>query len=597
MGKIHLLDQNVINLIAAGEVVERPASVIKELIENSVDAGSTKIVVKVKEGGIEQIEVQDNGSGISADDLPLVFAQHATSKLASAEDLNDIHTLGFRGEALASISSVSEVSLDTKTESDTGNGLSVSKGKQDTKPTTKTTTGTTIIVSQLFSAIPARKKFLKSAVTEFNHVQDTFTALALVNLHVHFELYHNDKLMLRLPSTKKFTERVFNIWSAQIAENLYPLEAEIPGGKLVAYIGKPDIGRRDRKLQYIFVNKRPVSDRLIQKAISDGYSGFLMKDLYPVYFVFLTLSPDAVDVNVHPRKNEIRLAQGGPVFAAINHQVSHCLSSSTKSDILDRIHASQPSRPWTEPIREGSHASPQTYTPSSASYRSPSNSFNSRPVSPVQTSLNFTAALLETEEGSQSGNNYVHQNISTPVQIWNTYIMYTQDEQLFFIDQHAAAEKILYEKLYNQMDHFRSRPLLTPDIVELAPKDKQKALAQSVQLSKVGIEIDDFGGNAIQVTHVPELTPNLDIAKFIQGLDDEPEEKPVGKITPELHLLIATMACHAAIRAGQPLTILEMQNLVGDLGKCQLPYNCPHGRPVSWTLSKYEVEKSFKRVK
>ncbi|MCA9379223.1 DNA mismatch repair endonuclease MutL, partial [Candidatus Dojkabacteria bacterium] len=337
MGKIHVLDQNTINMIAAGEVVERPASVVKELVENSIDAGATKITVSIKNGGIDEITVTDNGQGISAEDAELAFTQHATSKITSASDLENIFTLGFRGEALASISSVSRVELDTKTEATPATKVVVENSQSGSKTSNKATTGTTISVFDLFRHIPARKKFLRTPATELSHVQEMFISLALVNLQVHFELIHNGKLLLRLPAVENFNERVFAIWNAQVAENLYESHVEIPGGKIHLYIGKPEAGRKDRKLQYLFVNKRHVSDRILSKAVIEGYTGFLPGGIYPVYFIMLELDPKVVDVNVHPRKLEVRFDNSGQIFGAVKNAVSQALTTNTKRDLMSRV--------------------------------------------------------------------------------------------------------------------------------------------------------------------------------------------------------------------------------------------------------------------
>lgn len=609
MAKIKLLDPKLINLIAAGEVVERPASVVKELVENSIDAGAKKITIYIKSGGLTEIKVIDDGSGISPEDAPQAFVQHATSKISTVEDLDNIYTLGFRGEALASISSVADVTIETKTETQQAIAVFSQAGNIQNAASAKATTGTTITVKDLFAKVPARRKFLRSEQTEFGHIEDTFINIALVNLNVHFELYHNERLLHRLPAVKEFTDRVLEIWGEKVAQNLYYSTTDIPGGKLTIYLGKPDIGRKDRKLQYIFVNSRYISDRALQRAVADGYVGFLPKEIYPVYFVMLELDPKQVDVNVHPRKLEVRIENSQQIFSIIRNTVNDTLSKQTKQDIITRVSGSQPSDTpsFINDIPKLSDARPRTTysTPGSVTHK-PS----------INQSLNFTKSLLEntrrSDPGEQSVKPYVqatenkfigNTNYPIPFQVFATYIVYQQDEQLIFVDQHAAAEKILYERLRKQMDHTRKRPLLTPLIVNLTAKEKEKALAIKDKLGTAGLEIDDFGGNSIQVTHLPELTPNLDVEKFIQGVlehrNDIPEEDTellTRDLSEEAHLLIATLACHGAIRAGQKLTVGEMQNLIGDLKECEMPYNCPHGRPVSWTMPKYELEKNFKRI-
>lgn len=587
-------------MIAAGEVVERPASVVKELVENSIDAGATKITVFIKNGGIDEITVTDNGQGMSAEDAELAFTQHATSKISSAADLENIFTLGFRGEALASISSVSRVELDTKTETTPATKVVVENSQVTTKTSTKTTTGTTIGVFDLFKHIPARKKFLRTPATELNHVQEMFISLALVNLQVHFELIHNDKLLLRLPAVDSFNERVFAIWNAQIAENLYESNVEIPGGKIHLYIGKPEAGRKDRKLQYLFVNKRHVSDRILSKAVAEGYTGFLPKEIYPVYFIMLELDPKVVDVNVHPRKLEVRFDNSGQIFGAVKNAVSGTLTTNTKRDLMSRV--SGTNHTTFSPTPNVHNPKPTVYSGASVGKQpSAPKTQHLRPKT-ISQSLSFTQMLLQEPSAISEPTQTWQQLPQNLFQIFNTYIVYPKDEEVVFIDQHAAAEKILYEKFRGQLDHARSRPLLTPQIIELRGAEKQHALDMSLELSQMGIEISDFGNDAIQVTALPELTPHLDVEHFLQELNDrtiddvEANPDTEHKISDSAHLLIATLACHGSIRAGQRLNLPEMQNLVQDLAKCEYPYNCPHGRPVSWTLSRYELEKQFKRV-
>lgn len=623
MAKIKLLDPKLINMIAAGEVVERPASVVKELAENSIDAGATKITIHIKNGGLNEIKVIDNGSGISPEDVPQAFVQHATSKISTVDDLDSIYTLGFRGEALASISSVADVNLETKMEQSEATVIFSQDGNLQNTASAKSTAGTTITVKDLFAKVPARRKFLRSDQTEFGHIEDTFINIALVNLSVHFELYHNDRLIHRLPAVKSFTERILEIWGEKVAQNLYHSESEIPGGKLITYLGKPDIGRKDRKLQYLFVNSRYISDRALQRAVADGYIGFLPKEIYPVYFVMLELDPKQVDVNVHPRKLEVRIENSQQIFSIIRNTVADALNKQTKEEIVTRVSGARPvSGEFVQNQQSVDEPAFINSTPRLSDARprtsyTPNPTINSKPG--INQSLSFTKNLLqnsrpnEAQESSPSllgsqgiynQNKFIgNTNYPTPFQVFATYIVYQQEDQIIYVDQHAAAEKILYEKLRKQLDHTRKRPLLTPLIVDLTAKEKESALAIKDKFATAGLEIEDFGGNSIQVTHLPELTPNLDVEKFIQGVLEHRSELPeedkallTRDLSEEAHLLIATLACHGAIRAGQKLTVGEMQNLIADLKECEMPYNCPHGRPVSWAMSKYELEKNFKRV-
>jgi len=614
MGKIKLLPAELINLIAAGEVVERPASVVKELVENSIDANATRIVINIEEGGSKKIEIVDNGVGMDKEDAVLALTQHATSKLTTAQDLSNIHTLGFRGEALASISSVAKVEIDTKTKGDEAVKLSNYKDKMEFLSSSRVDTGTTITVHNLFKDIPARQKFLRSQDTEFGHILTLVQSLGLANLGVHFELYHNSKLVLRLPATNSFSERVFNIWNSTIAEGLYQVDIEKPGYSITLAIGKPDIGRKDRKLQFLFVNKRLISDRLVQKAIAEAYKGYLHRDLYPVYFVFLNIDPTLVDVNVHPRKQEVRFNNTQQVYSFVYGSIRNLIESSTKKELSERLHVESVGRAdvpsfikqnaYDQNFNSGSHRG--DHKGSGGSYKAVSPVGKERAVN---YSLDFTKELLkESSSFADSGStdfsisNNEHAGSSNslpsyfrPYQLFNTYIVYEKDDSVVFVDQHAAAEKILYEKFKDRSDSSRPAPLLVPLVLDLLPGEKEQILKKEEVLKSIGIEVSDFGGDSLQILSLPELTPKLRIKDFLEELlSKEAEEKDNG-LTKDAHYTIATLACHGAIRAGQPLTESEMRQILSDLNRCKDPYNCPHGRPVSWVLAKSSIEKEFVR--
>jgi DNA mismatch repair protein MutL len=620
MGKIKLLDHNLINLIAAGEVVERPASVLKELLENSIDAGSTQIKVYIEDGGLKLISVSDNGEGMNAEDAELAFTQHATSKLATAEDLHNIMTLGFRGEALASIRAVADIEVETKSIESDAVKLIVKAEEIDNKSSGKSTVGTTISVHELFGKVPARRKFLRSPSTEFNHLENVFLSVALTNLQVHFELYHQNKLIYRLPATAKFTERVHAIWGEKLATNLYAAEVEQNGIQVQLFLGSPDIARKDRTQQYLFVNNRAISDRTIQRALSESYLGFIHKDLQPVYFVFLHVPPSEVDVNVHPRKQEVRFHNGQQIFGLVHHAARSLLEKATKESLMSRVRESSTSFEMPKLASEPSWLKTPSTRPSAPSMPTLPTARKQN----IARSMSFTQALLEkkteadisTDAEMPPAEEVNTISSSTPVtQFFNTYIAYQQDDEVIFIDQHAAAEKILYEKLLDQANLSRSRQLLVPTIIELKPADKKTLLQLQGYLQTIGMVIEDFGGNSIQITHLPELVPDLIVDEFLQeaismagelnsstSLISGSGELEVGDIKHELNLqhpahhLIATLACHGAIRAGQRLRPAEMLQLISDLGKCKHPYNCPHGRPVSWILSRREIESAFKRI-
>ncbi len=607
MGKIKQLPMEVVNMIAAGEVVERPASVVKELLENSLDAGAKNIVIKLQNGGIDLIEISDDGEGMDKDDAVMAFTQHATSKLRSAADLERILTLGFRGEALASISAVADIELETKREEGEATRVRIQNQVLEVLPSARAQTGTRLAIKKLFQSVPARRKFLRTAQTELNHVTNTFIATSLMHLNVRFELYHGPKLVHRLPAVEKIGQRVYDIWPKLEPQHFYHLEPDKeepnkPKTALELYIGKPDIAQKGRKQQLIFINGRPISDRLIQKAIGDAYKGFIHRDLQPVYFINLTLPPAQVDVNVHPRKQEVKFASPGQIYSLIQRNTRNLLTQQTKSDILERtfikpdqdavVTEEAPEHPFTQSLKEEN----KQYQPTKFDFSRPSLIKKPSKKAKVQASMDFSRLIVKKDLPNFN---------FKPLQIFNTYIVYERNESVIFIDQHAAAEKILYEKLMRAMDENKGsikQPLLVPEIIELPLADKQKILSRSDPFNQLGLEISDFGGQSIQITAKPSATLNLNVQDFMESLIADEEnydsnDQLMAEISnPSLHNLIASAACHGSVRAGQRLSEPEMRQIVEDLRDCKYPYNCPHGRPVSWSMPKYDLEKQFKRV-
>jgi DNA mismatch repair protein MutL len=383
-----------------------------------------------------------------------------------------------------------------------------------------------------------------------------------------------------------------------VAEQLYSSKVEQGDVSGRIYIGKPDIARKDRKLQYIFINKRHISNRLLQKAINDGFKGFIHRDLQPVYFLFLELPPAAVDVNVHPRKQEVKFQQPQAIYSAVLGLVRHLLTTSTKQDMLDRFSSSSENG-----ARELPNWNLKDRGINRETYAIKGSSNISQVTKPIaQSALDFSRELLagQSEQTSKPGDAYEYYSSgSRYTQLFGTYIVYQQADEVLFVDQHAAAEKILYEKLSTQPAAATSNPLLVPEILELEQQDKKAILEARDELSRLGIKLADFGGNSVQVTSKPSLAPNLDVASFWQEVRSESIdlEQVKNLSNPgEVDLALATMACHGSIRAGQPLSQPEMGQLISDLLKCNTPYNCPHGRPVSWSMSRTELEKHFKRI-
>jgi DNA mismatch repair protein MutL len=601
MGQIHKLSDNVINLIAAGEVVERPASVIKELVENSLDAGATQIKIEINTGGTELITVSDNGKGIAADDIELAFTQHATSKLSSINDLQKLFTLGFRGEALASIASVSEIEIESS-----HNGEQVSAtllngkiSKQQASPA-GSTLGTRIAVKNLFHNIPARQKFLKSATTESKQAQNLFTQLALANPQVHLELYKDGKLYKRLPRGT-ITDRIYELFGSEVSTQLYEFVNEQPHIKISGLLGNPMTARADTTMQFLFLNKRPISDKTVQSAISQGYRGFLHKDLRPIYFINIEIDPAEVDVNVHPRKQEVKFSNSQEIFRLTYQTVVDTLSKASKSEILQRV-GTQTQHMQTPEISPQQSTKSTRNIPSQTSYTGP-RSFAEK--STVSQAMDFTSQVMQSAQiltDVQPLNSYFGPG-QTPqlgklLQIFNTYIVYETENAVVFVDQHAAAEKITYEKLLSQhQGGIVSKPMLIPLILEFSKTDATALLEVADQLKTIGIDISGMGGTTIQVNELPEVMDTEQNIKqmLIEILGALADEKSLQNDVV-LHDILASLACHGSIRAGQKLDESEMRQILQGLAACDNPYNCPHGRPVSWEIAKPEVEKHFKRI-
>lgn len=597
MGKIQKLSQNLINLIAAGEVVERPASALKELIENSIDAKATLITVKLENYGIDSISIKDNGIGMNKEDAILAFEQHATSKILNEEDLNNILTMGFRGEALASISSVAgSIEINTKTTTDEAISLLIKQTDISQRPSTQSDNGTTIRINNLFENVPARKKFLKTPHTEYKYLTDTFINVALPYLNIHFELYHNNKLVYKLTQTTDIKNRIFEIWG-NVARNLFDqTEFDSSSIKISGVFGSSEAARKSSAIQYVYLNNRFITNKTIAAAVQEGYSGFVNKELKPTYFLFLNVNPAEVDVNVHPRKLEVKFSKSDEIFRSVLALTKKTLEKNTKS-IINNNFSGFTHKDVTfknediKPTRVESKFKPSTY----GNYSQPVQEFKQK--LPVQSE--FSTQLFEGSIDTATEPSY------KPYQVFNTYIIIEKEDKLVFIDQHAAAEKIMFEKIVKNIGKLNRKMLLVPEIIDLKPEDKEHLLKNKEHLEEIGFVIEDMGLDSVQVIEIPELINTFDIKHYIDSiLNPETDinnnfsqfETYNGiKLTRDIYLIIATAACHSSVRAGQKLSELEMLNIIKDLNLLYNPYNCPHGRPVIWELSKYEVEKSFRR--
>lgn len=613
MSLIRKLPQEVINKIAAGEVVERPASALKELIENSIDAGAKRVVVKLKNYGKELIEISDDGSGMDEEDALGSLELHATSKISSEKDLDSIISYGFRGEALSTIKSASgEFILDTKRGDSIATKIIWSKNKISKGKSTKTTAGTIISIKDIFEPIPARRKFLKSDATEYRLLVNTFLDQAIVNHTIRFDMYHNDKEVYNLSPASKREDRLFDIYGKKFKEKLLgPVIAKENNISVEIYISNPTLAEKSAFVQKIYINNRPVSDKTVHQAISRAFSGLIHKDLKPSYLVLINIDPESVDVNIHPRKSEVRFAQPDSIFRVLYKNVRNFLEKREMGEIRNERQETGimdiRDTKYDNTINAASFKPPASRTennqrPAASGQwlkpKSPSSNHQSH-----QSSLFVSDIKFEDKYISNIENTVNESKPMKPFQIFNTYIAFEKDDELIIVDQHAAAEKILFEKILFSIGNPKSMPMLVPIIHELSPQDLEVVLEKSPELEKIGLKINAFGKDTIQITEIPEGSRIKEVSKLINSIIHEDENfndltvdyKDI-TITNELYYVIATTACHGSIRAGQRLSESEMLKIVEDLGKLHNPHSCPHGRPTRIEISRSEIEKKFKRI-
>lgn len=589
--KIKVLPQDLMNQIAAGEVVERPASVVKELVENSIDAGATKISVEVEEGGQKKIRIVDNGSGMDRADAKLAFARHATSKIATADDLFKIKTLGFRGEALPSIASIAKVLLRSRLPRKiSGTEVKVVGGEMKEPKEVGTPTGTVVEVVDLFYNTPARRKYLKSKETEYGHILTTVTDLALAHSAISFRLLNNKHQAFSLPEKQKLPERIKSLFGAELARNIVPLHYQSPYLKITGYVGKPAVARASREQQFLFVNDRRVENRLVAKAAFEGYHTMLQKQEYPVYFLFLALDPSLVDVNVHPQKKEIRFLNQNMIYNAVKEAIRAALEKETLTPQVDlggrelpRLH--HLARSFGGPSGasgRGSGRGQQSFAPDR--FRGES--------SPVQ---HFMKELLTDERKDEESGAKILGQVNA------TYILVEMEDGLKLIDQHAANERELFDKFKTQNAKRKIQKLLTPAKVELSAKEAGVLKGYLKVLENIGFEIEEFGGSGnvkmFSVSAVPADLTGVEIKPFLKGVIDDLLTSPqIKKIRDTREKIAATMACRGAVKAGDELDWEEMKHLVSLVLSGQVK-TCPHGRPVMIAFSWREVEKGFGRRK
>ena len=635
MRKIAVLSQNTIDKIAAGEVVERPASVVKELVENAIDAGATAITVEIKEGGISFIRVTDNGGGIPKEQVPLAFLRHATSKITQAEDLLQITSLGFRGEALSSISAVSQMEVITKAPEDfMGVRYVIEGGQEKVLEDVGAPNGTTMLVRNLFFNTPARKKFLKTAMTEAGYVSSYMEQLALSHHNISFKYMVNGQLRLHTSGNANLKDVIYGIYGRDITRELLPVQYEVSGLSVNGFIGKPSIARGNRNFENYYINGRYVKSKLLMKAIEEAYKPYMMQHKYPFVCLQYDIHGEDVDVNVHPTKMEVRFQNQSAIYNATYDLITDALagkeiipevSLTPKSTVVQK--QAQPKvekAPVPEPFEKNRIAEekpvyapvglrPASAEPKTESKAEPINA--NEPVKPREPEIQakpeeqkkeaFPKEKLAVEKAEQlelfdnrllSKEARIHHRIIG--QLFDTYWLVEYDNKFYIIDQHAAHEKVLYERFLKEFakKEILSQMISPPSLISLNLQESNLLKTNLEIFREFGFEISEFGGKEYSIHAVPANIYGVSVQEFFIQILDSLEQEHVSKTPDILAERIATAACKAAVKGNNRLSVKEADALIDELLSLENPYNCPHGRPTIISMTKYELEKKFKRI-
>jgi DNA mismatch repair protein MutL len=634
MPHIRQLPQSVINKIAAGEVIERPASVVKELMENAVDSGARRVDVSVDQGGSALIRVADDGCGIDGAELPLAVASHATSKIGDADDLFRVATLGFRGEALASIAEVSRFRIISRPPAEqAGAVLEVQGGAAGDVAPHGCPAGTTVEVRDLFFNTPVRRRFLKTTQTEMAHIAEAFVRVALPHMALHFTLRHNERVVHDLPPVSSWRERIVSCFGAELGDNLLWVENDETPIGLAGFVGDPNFNRANNRLQYLFLNGRHIRDRSLQHALQEAYRGLLMHGRFPVAFLRLSLPSDAVDVNVHPSKLEVRFQDGSRVYSQL---LSTLRTRFLASDLTARV------RPVDEPGQPDEAARPASHVPEPRGLFARAKAISGRGVVDYFPARSSSPRQADSPPASDDSGPWTSKAVDdfsrdhrTPatsdaaphvsgaarpaageapyaageapaelperergMQIHNRYLVAESDEGLLVIDQHALHERILYERFRANVTTGRleSQRLLVPETVTLSPSEAALALEHRPTLSRLGLEIEAFGGDTILVLAYPamlgRLRPEEVLRQAVERLLGAGHAEQRDLFDELLHM----MACKAAIKAGDRLSPEEVKTLLADRYLCHDAHHCPHGRPTALVFTREELDRRFGRI-
>ena len=617
MPNIAILNQETIDKIAAGEVVERPCSVVKELVANAIDAGSTAITVEIKEGGISFIRITDNGCGIERDQVAVAFYRHSTSKIRSAEDLLTVKSLGFRGEALSSISAVARVELITKTYDElTGTRYVIEGSKELSNEEIGAPDGTTFIVKDLFYNVPARRKFLKTAQTEGSYISDMVEKLALSHPDISFKFINNNQTKLHTSGNGNRKDIIYHIFGREISSSLLEVKHECEYFKVEGFIGKPVITRGNRNYENYFINGRYVKSNILSRAIEEAYKSFLMQHQYPFTVLYFTFFSE-LDVNVHPTKMELRFDNNNEIYVELCDTIYAILSH---KEMIPEVPVDSTPAPkkivheYKEPIPEPFEkrrinevraaesrsvygqsvtSTVKNYSATEPAAKAPETSTAYEPaqvVTGTQQTLGDYDKVFLTESSKKQ--------FSIIGQLFKTYWLIEFEDKLYIIDQHAAHEKVLYEKTMARLANkdFTSQRISPPIVMTLDARECEMLEKYRPQIEQFGYEVVHFGGKEYMISAIPDNLFNIDMKDlFIEMLDDF--SNSTGRQTPDIITeKVASMSCKAAVKGNDKLTLPEINKLIDELLSLDNPYNCPHGRPTIISMSKYEIEKKFKRI-
>lgn len=644
MKKISVLDPGTIDKIAAGEVIERPASVVKELVENAMDAGANAVTVEIKEGGISLIRITDNGEGMDASQVPLAFLRHATSKISKVEDLLQIASLGFRGEALSSIAAVCQVELITKTSGcETGTRYLIEGGKEKGCEEVGAPEGTTFLVRNLFFNTPARKKFLKSPMTEAGYISDLMERMALSHPDISFKFINNTQTKLHTSGNGNLKDVIYGIFGREIAANLAWVEAERDGISITGFIGKPVISRGNRNYENYFVNGRYVRSGIISKAIEEGYKTFMMQHKYPFTALHFSIPGDSLDVNVHPTKMELRFADNEGLYQFVVETIREALSNRELIPEVSLVqeHPKAEIPEWKRPvkmpepfeqkrrdmIREQSsyrtapvfekkplfagEASEHKEIPSIKELFQKTRKGNIKQTSPEtpgvekpqqtlpdsKDSVSASGKQMDLFEGKLLSKEHIkeHRLIG---QVFDTYWLVEFQDKLYIIDQHAAHEKVLYERTMKNLANkeYTSQQVNPPLIITLSLQEEALLSQYLDYFTQIGFEIEPFGGNEYSIRAVPANMFGLASRELFLEMLDSLASQSGRASAMSMDEKIASMSCKAAVKGNHRMSFQEAEALIGELLTLENPYNCPHGRPTIISMTKQDLEKKFKRI-